>query len=231
MSPPFPVLEKPPYPEENDRTIREFADLPVIGHEGAIEKLNTIKNDLFGHAEKVLTLANSWATSTILSNSVTNLSAATDSLTPFWKGRAGEAFTNFSRTMIVATREDQASMQAMGKTLANCANQVYASYGKAIEVIGTYAGKVSSLLTKLGLSAIPGAGVILLPSAINDAVGLLDTFVSEVAGLISHGVTQIGQYKENGVGFNAAVNQFRGFEAPNDVVYNPQEWQQVPGPN
>jgi uncharacterized protein YukE len=224
------IPDRPAFPEDNAAKVREFAELPIIGHKKAIELLNTIKDDLFGVADKVFKIADAWSTNETLGNTLTNLGDVSNGLTPYWQGRAASAFTSFTGTMLPAIRENRTAMQSMGKTLANCAKQVYVTYGNAIESIGTCAGKLAGIDAKLLAGLIPGVAVITLPSAINDILSALDTFVTQVTNFIADGVKQIGDFKENSVGFAVAANQATIFAKPDEIMGDPAEWQKVPSP-
>lgn len=75
---PFTPPAEPIYPQDNGNTVRQWAN--YLNYQSAIDTLNEIKNDLFGNADQVDSLAYGWAQNQVMNNDQTNIQAATNNL-------------------------------------------------------------------------------------------------------------------------------------------------------
>ena len=215
---------KPAYPDDHDKTIRQYAGLPMIGDQDAINMLNTIKNELFGNADKVYTLGKTWENYLALGTQAYNIQAATNNLSSDWSGDAKTQFDTFNSGVLSTLNKDDAVIKAIGNTLSACASQVYTTYANAIKEMADCVNSLAKAGLAVGFSWVPWVGEALDAGAVAYLWNALDAFVKGVEGLIADSITQIGQLKVNGTNFVGQAELFAAIAAPGDKMGITDDW-------
>lgn len=222
----FKPRQKAQYSEANDQIIRQWASYPLIGDQDAIKALDTIKNAVFGNADKVDALAYSWSQCQVMNDTYSSIQQANNSLSGNWQGPAKQQYDTFASGVQGVAKGNQSAMGGIGNTLGNCVAQVYQTYGNCIGAMASCAGTLTKIAVEAGLSFIPVVGEILDADAIRQLIGVLGDFVSSVDSLIGQSVAQIGSYKQNGVLFQTSASAFLAPAAPGQRIGDPHSWQQ-----
>lgn len=224
-----PALTRQPYPADNDKLVRHWAQMPFIGNDDAVSTLNRIRDEWFGNADLVHALAEQWASDPVMSSGKQTITIATTNLAGYWQGPAAESFNTWvglnGAGVLSVFESNGAAMTDIGTTLGNCAAEVYNTYGSAISAIGQCAGALSGIVTDLALTPLPVIGEIADIDAVDSISNALDTFVNAVAGFIADAVKQIGAYKAQGVTLTAAANNgFTAVPPPGTLLGEPDKW-------
>lgn len=227
------ALIRQPYPVENDKLIRKWAQDWRIDNDDAVSTLNRIRDELFGSADQVHALAEQWATNTVMSSGKQSITTATTNLAGYWQGPAAESFNVWVGSngggVLSVFESNSAAMTDVGTTLGNCAAEVYNTYGNAIDAIGQCAGALAGLVTDLAFAAVPGLDLIAGIDVVDKVSDALDTFVTAVGGFIAEAVKQIGAYKAQGVTVTAAANNgFTAVPPPGTLLGVPDKWWMEP---
>ncbi|WP_329072404.1 hypothetical protein [Amycolatopsis sp. NBC_01480] len=215
---------KPAYPEDNDKTIRDWAGLPLIGDQNAIDTLNLIKNQLFGDADKVWALGKTWSAYTTLGSEIYTIQEATNNLASDWTGDAKTQFDTFNGNVLTVLGKDQGVMTQMGVALATCAGQVYTTYANAINDMKDCANALVKAAAGAGLSWIPVVGEVLDVAVVDELWNALNSFVTGVETLISQSIAQYGQYKQSAMSFIGQADLFSAIAAPGSKMGSSEFW-------
>ncbi|NBH05482.1 hypothetical protein GTY80_19775 [Amycolatopsis sp. SID8362] len=229
MTSDVPALIRQPYPVENDKLIRHWANEWYIDNGDAISTLNRIRDELFGNADQVHALAEQWAANTVIASGKQSITTATTNLAGYWQGPAAESFGSWVGSngggVLSVFESNGAAMTDIGTTLGNCAAEVYNTYGNAINAIGQCAGALAGIATDVAFNLVPGLNVLADIDIVDKVSSALDTFVTAVAGFIADAVKQIGAYKAQGVTVTAAANYgFTAVPPPGALVGYPDKW-------
>ena len=224
-----PTLTRQPYPVDNDKVVRHWAQMPFIGDDDAVSTLNRIRDELFGNADLVYALAEQWVSSTVMATGKQIITTATTNLAGYWQGPAAESFNTWvglnGGGVLSVFESNGAAMNDIGTTLGNCAAEVYNTYGNAINAIGQCAGALAGIVSDLALTPLPIIGEIADVDAIDSMSNALDTFVSAVAGFVADATKQIGTYKTQGVTLTGvANNSFTAVPPPGTLLGDPGKW-------
>lgn len=213
---------KPHYPKDSDATVRQWAS--YLNYQSAIDTLDEIKDELFGNADQVDSLAYQWAQNQVMNNDQTNIQTATNNLAGNWQGPAYEQYTTFTSAVTSTLGQNQQAMGSIGNTLGNCVSIVYQTYASAINFIGSCAGALAPLAVEAPWLAVPGVDIVDAGVMYQQASNALGQFVTNVSTLIGGAVTQIGQYKQDGVMFASASNSYKAPAAPGQLMGDPAKW-------
>ena len=224
-----PALTRQPYPVDNDKLVRHWAQMPFIGNDDAVSTLNQIRDEMFGNADLVYALAEQWVSNTVMSSGKQSITTATTNLAGYWQGPAADSFNTWVGLngvgVLSVFESNGGAMTDIGTTLGNCAAEVYNTYGNAINAIGQCAGALTGIVTDLVLTPVPIIGEIADADAIDKISSALDTFVSAVAGFVADAVQQIGIYKEQGLMLTGAANNgFTAVPSPGTLLGDPGKW-------
>jgi hypothetical protein len=120
-------------------------------------------------------------------------------------------------------------MGTIANTLGSSVQTVFSTYASAIGFIGKCVANLGELGAWAAIAAataeIPGVDVVTAAALANKILDTLVTFVKDVTTLISDAVTQIGQYKAQGIAFAVQGDQFQHPELVPDATGHTGEWQ------
>ncbi|MGW4527570.1 hypothetical protein [Amycolatopsis sp. NPDC004378] len=227
------ALVRQPYPVDNDKLVRNWAQMWFIGNDDAVSTLDRIRDEMFGNADQVYALAEQWVANPVMSADKQSITTATVNLAGYWQGPAAESFNTWVGSngggVLSVFESNGSAMTDIGTTLGNCAAAVYETYGNAINAIGQCAGALAGIATDLMLTPVPIIGEIADADAVDKVSSALDTFVTAVAGFVADAVKQIGVYKAQGVTVTAAANNgFTAVPPPGTLLGDPDKWWREP---
>jgi len=219
-----------PYPEESDEMIRQVAHL--VFDNAAVKALDTIRNELLGNIERAAQVADAWARNETMNNAKLEVNAMRDDLASYWKGPAYNAFSLYAGNVVGVIDKDLALMGTMSTTMGTAVTTVYNTYSSAIALIGKCAISLGSFqiwgMIGAASALIPGVDVITTGALIYKIVDVLEDFAKAANDLISSAVTQIGQYKAQGLAFTNLAAQFQQPEKLPEATNHLGEWQVNP---
>lgn len=225
MASPVP-LAKAPYPEDADHKIRTAAGL--VFYDAPAQTLDLIKTQLFGSADRAESKAQGWATSTVMSDSRTEIQTAKDNLSAYWEGGAFNSFNSYASSVVGILDGDQSTMGNVSSVLGNCIATVYQTYASAISFIGKCLADLFSagawVAVALATSEIPVVDVLTGAAALNKLIDVLTSFVKNVTDLLSSATGQIGQYRAQGLSFQRYGSEFKVPEQPGGSMGDVGGW-------
>jgi hypothetical protein len=212
MTPPNGPTTELPYPYDSDEAIRKAADR--VGFEAAKVTLDKVKT-WCGDAASVARIGGYWGDDTTMNDCKLALNGMRDDLSAYWKGPAYNAFSTYTINAVGVMDKDLATMGTMATTIGTSVTTVFSTYSTAITFVGNTAASLGSAglwgVIGAATSWIPGVNVVTASAVLAKIIDVLKDFVKDVTKLIADGVTQMGQYKAQGLSY---VNQATQFQHP-----------------
>jgi hypothetical protein len=225
-SPVDPKYIRLPYPDDADGRVRRAAE--YVEYKAAIKALDTIKNELFGNAERAAQISGLWHDDKTMIEGKNRLNYAKDHLASYWRGPAYNAFNSYTGNVVGVLDKDAVAMGNIATTLGSSVQTVFSTYASAIGFIGKCVANLGELGAWVAIAAatveVPGVDLITAAALANKILDALVTFVKDVTTLISDAVTQIGQYKAQGIAFAVQGSQFQYPELVPDSTGHAGEW-------
>jgi hypothetical protein len=230
MGNPIPHHIELPYPTSSDAKIRRAAQLAQ--YEAPVKALDTIKNELLGNAVRAEGLARSWADDATMTEAKGHLNSMKYALSSYWRGPAFNAFNAYTIDAVGIMDKDLAVMGTVATTLGSAVTTVYDTYAKALTFIGNCAAAITNLGLAIGIAfataEVPVVNVLTSSAVLNKISDTLAAFVKEVTALIAAAITQMGQYKAQGISFVSQGTQFQRPEPIPTAVSHTGQWQVNP---
>jgi hypothetical protein len=219
-----------PYPEGSDKKIRTAAAL--VEYEAVSKMLTLIKNELLGNEVRAEGLAREWANDARMVDAKGDLNSMKYSLSRCWRGPAFNAFNLYTIDAVGIMDKNAGAMDKIATTLASLMEIVYDTYAKALTCIGNCAAAISNLGLSMGIAAatapVPGLNVLVSAGVLNKISDTLATFMQEMTALIAAAISQMGQYKAQGISFVSQATQFQVPEAVPNGTNQASQWQVNP---
>ncbi|MFL6142160.1 MAG: hypothetical protein ACJ72N_09900 [Labedaea sp.] len=219
-----------PYPADSDRRVRHAAE--YVEYEAAIKALDTIKNELCGNAERAGEISGMWRADETMLEGKDRLNYAKDHLASYWRGPAYNAFSSYTGNVVGVHDKDLVVMGTIATTLGSSVQTVFSTYASAIGFIGKCVANLGQLGAWTAIAAataeIPGVDIVTAAALANKILDTLVNFVKDVTTLIADAVTQIGQYKAQGIAFAVQAGQFQHPELLPDSTGHTGEWRVNP---
>lgn len=109
---------------------------------------------------------------------------------------------------------------------------VFSTYASAITLIGNTVANLANLgawtAIAVATAEVPGLDLITATALADKIMDTLTAFIKDVTALVSGAVTQIGQYKSQGISFANQATQFQHPELLPGAVGHTGEWQVNP---
>lgn len=229
-NPTIPQHIVPPYPVGSDKKIRSAAAL--VEYDAVSKMLTLIKTELLGNEVRAEGLAREWANDARMIDAKGDLNSMKYSLSRCWRGPAFNAFNQYTIDAVGIMDRNAGGMDTIATTLAGLMKIVYDTYATALTCIGNCAAALGNLGLSIGIAAatapVPGLNVLVSAEVLNKISDTLAAFMKEVTALISAGVTQMGQYKAQGISFVSQATQFQMPEAVPNGTNKASQWQVNP---
>jgi hypothetical protein len=134
---------KAEWPSAESRKV--LSDAMMVGHDEAIEVVTKIRDELFGNADKMDTLATKWGQDKTMIKSKDDIDDALERLSGYWQGGGFDSFSRYSLKTSGKIADNESQMNGISDVMANCVGHVYNTYGMAIRLLSTCAHDLNSL--------------------------------------------------------------------------------------
>jgi hypothetical protein len=219
-----------PYPVDSDKKIRYAAGL--VEYEAVSQMLDKIKNDLLGNAVRAEGLAREWANDARMIDAKGHLNSMKYTVSRCWQGPAFNAFNQYTIDAVGIMDKNAGGMDKIATTLGSVVQIVYDTYAKALTCIGNCAAALANLGLAVGIAfataEVPVVNVLTSAAVLNKISDTLAAFMKEVTALIAAAITQMGQYKAQGISFVSQGTQFQIPEAVPDGTDQASQWRVNP---
>ncbi|TDP97044.1 hypothetical protein [Labedaea rhizosphaerae] len=216
--------QKAPWPTDNAGKVHDAAT--KHHHQGALDMLKLIRNDLFGDADRCEELAVWWGESYYMTSCRDSVNESRENLIAYWQGGAFDSYSTYAINTTATFDRNEGALNEIAGVMTNCVGIVYDTYKMAIKFIGDCAHDLADAGIGLGEAIIFGP---LAPAKAGiEVMKALNNFVHNVNNLIADAVQQMGQYRENGIFLARQANDFAGIRPVAEPVHDPSMWQVKP---
>ncbi|MEV7552968.1 hypothetical protein AB0N89_25445 [Amycolatopsis sp. NPDC089917] len=224
----------PEYPQVADAKIREFANLPFIGRPDILHLLDDVRDKLLGNPNRMQEMIHRFATSRAMRDAYDDVGKAVQSLAGTWSGRAADQFTTYASSVTNSLEKEQEAVASVSEVLSDVRQIIVETYAKAIEFLGTCAGRLATIDVKALLAAVasvvPGLNAIMWSDVIDTIIEAFGTLVESFVGLLASAAEQMGKFFGAAVGFEQIGTNF--IEIPdlpsNSGMDNQKQWKIEP---
>lgn len=188
----------------------------AVGHDDALNVWHLIRDQLFGNADKMHDLADTWGRNKTMTSSKADIDDALEELSGYWEGGGFNSYRTYSGNIATLFATNERIMNDIADVMGECIEVVYDTYGDAVDLIS----KCANSLAELGIEHLfPGVGqAVKVWSTLND-------FVQAWAELYAQSLRRMGQLMKSEVTLEKLGSDFEGLTKPGSG-----EPRDMPGP-
>ncbi|MEC3980857.1 hypothetical protein [Amycolatopsis sp. H20-H5] len=222
------------YPEAEDQQIRDIADL--IGAEGIINLLDTLRVFILGDIGKVVALADKFARDKKLIEAAAAINEVQLSLNGAWQGDGYAQFDKYAGLATSALSKGQDGIVKLTSTMTAVAKAVMDTYKTLIGFIGNCAANLIQVGGKVVIALLTAEVPVLNALETKDVIDFVNnafaTFWKDCSAALGSMITTVGDFVKAGVDFTSIENNFPVISPVGssvDVIDDPQRWRIKPG--